>query len=58
MWTSDVQLWENLKVFSIEIIQRYQFKALKTVTNVPWFIANATSHRDFQSMLRSKKFEC
>jgi hypothetical protein len=46
IWTCGVQLWGTASNSNIEIIQRFQFKTLRTILNVPWYINNTMIHED------------
>lgn len=44
IWTYGIQLWGSASHSNVEILQRYQNKVLKTLTNAPWFTRNAEVH--------------
>ena len=46
IWTYGIQLWGTASHSNIEIIQRFQNKLLRTITNAPWFVPNEALHRD------------
>ena len=46
VWTYGIQLWGNASNSNIEIIQRYQSKALRMITDAPWFMTNDNIHKD------------
>jgi hypothetical protein len=48
IWTYGVQLWGSASVSNIEIIQRYQSKLLRKITNAPWYVSNRTLHEDLR----------
>ena len=46
IWTYGVQLWGTASNSNIEILQRYQSKTLRLLTNAPWFLNNKCIHND------------
>lgn len=48
IWTYDIQLWGTASHSNIEIIQRFQNKMLRIVTNAPWFVTNEQLHHDLE----------
>ena len=48
MWTYGIQLWGTTSNSNIEIIQRFQSKTLRMMTNAPWFVTNNTLHNDLK----------
>lgn len=46
IWTYGIQLWGTASQSNIEIIQRYQNKMLRIITDAPWFVPNEVLHRD------------
>ena len=46
VWTYGIELWGCASNSNIEIIQRYQSKILRILTNVPWYVTNHTLHSD------------
>ena len=48
VWTYGIELWGCASNSNIEIIQRYQSKLLRTLTNAPWYVTNHTLHSDLQ----------
>ena len=51
MWTYGIQLWGTAKNSNVEILQRYQSKTLRFVTQAPWFVTNAAIHKDLNICL-------
>lgn len=41
IWTYDIQLLGTASHSNIEIIQRFQFKVLETITNAPWYVTKS-----------------
>lgn len=48
IWTYGIQLWGTSSVSNIEIIQRFQSKALRKIANAPWYVSNQTLHKDMK----------
>ena len=46
VWTYGIELWGCASTSNIEIIQRYQSKMLRLITQAPWYVTNQTLHRD------------
>jgi hypothetical protein len=48
IWTYGIELWGYATKSNIAIIQRYQSKLLRTMTNTPWYVSNLTLHTDLR----------
>lgn len=48
IWTYGIELWGSASKTNIEIIQRFQTKVLRMVTNAPWYVSNEILHRDLK----------
>ncbi|KAK7871524.1 hypothetical protein R5R35_010330 [Gryllus longicercus] len=46
IWSYGIELWGTASHSNIEIIQRFQSKCLRLLSNAPWFVSNATLHKD------------
>lgn len=46
IWTYGIQLWGSACTSNIEILQRFQSKTLRTITNAPWYVSNNIIHDD------------
>lgn len=46
IWTYGIQFWGTASNSNIEIIQRFQSKMLRIITNAPWFVINEILHHD------------
>ena len=46
IWTHGIPLWGTASHSNIEILQRFQNKVLRTITNAPWYIPNSILHTD------------
>jgi hypothetical protein len=41
IWTYGIQLWGTACTSNIEIMERFQSKALRLITDAPWYVPNA-----------------
>jgi hypothetical protein len=48
IWTYGVQLWGSASNSDIEILERFQSKVLRIVTDAPWYVPNAVTKRDLK----------
>ena len=48
IWTHGITLWGTACHSNIEILQRFQNKALRTFVNAPRYIPNSLVHTDLQ----------
>jgi hypothetical protein len=48
IWTYEIELWGCAKPSNIKILQTYQSKTLRMITNVPWYVSNQTLHDDLK----------
>lgn len=48
IWTYGIQLWGCTKPSNTKIIQRLQSKALRMITDSPWYVSNYTIHNDLK----------
>ncbi len=46
VWTYGIPLWGTTKPSNREIIQRFQNKVLRVITDAPWYISNKQLHED------------
>jgi hypothetical protein len=46
IWTYGTPLWGSASTSNIELLQRFQYKVLRTVVNAPWYITNKQLHTD------------
>jgi len=46
MWTYGIELWGCASKSNIAVIQRYQSKLLRSITNAPRYVSNHTLHSD------------
>ena len=48
IWTYGLQLWGTASNSNIEILERFQSKVLRLITNAPWYVPNTIIRRDLQ----------
>jgi hypothetical protein len=48
IWTNGVQLWGSASNCNLEIVERFQSKVLRIITDAPWYVPNAVIKRDLQ----------
>jgi hypothetical protein len=48
IWTYGIQLWGMASTSNIEIMERFQSKALHLITDAPWYVPNAVIRTDLQ----------
>lgn len=48
IWTYGIQLWGCTKKTNLQMIQTFQNKVLRSITNAPWYIRNDNLHRDLK----------
>jgi hypothetical protein len=46
IWTYGVQLWGSASNSNIEILERFQAKVLRIITDAPWYVPNTVIKRD------------
>ena len=46
VWTYEIELWGCATKSDTAILQRYQSKLLRTITNAPWYVTNHTLRTD------------
>jgi len=49
VWTYGIQLWGIASNSNLEILERFQSKVLRIITDVPWYVPNAIIKRDLQT---------
>jgi len=47
-WTYGIQLWGFASNSNLEILERFQSKVLRVITDAPWYVPNAVIKRDLQ----------
>ena len=48
IWTYGIAIWGCASKSNVSVIQRYQSKLLRTITNAPWYVTNQTLHSDLR----------
>jgi hypothetical protein len=48
IWSYGIQLWGTASTSNIEILERFQSKALRIIVNAPWYVPNNHICRDLQ----------
>jgi hypothetical protein len=48
IWAYGTQVWGTAAPSNISIIQRFQSKMLRTITDAPWYVTNQMLHQDTQ----------
>jgi hypothetical protein len=48
IWTYGIQLWGTASTSNIEILERFQSKALRLLVDAPWYVHNHRIRRDLQ----------
>jgi hypothetical protein len=46
IWTYGIQLWGTASTSNIEILERFQSKALRMIVDAPWYVPNTLIRRD------------
>jgi hypothetical protein len=50
IWTYGIKLWDKASTSNIEILERFQYKALCTIVDAPWYVPNTVIGRDLQTL--------
>jgi hypothetical protein len=48
IWTYGIELWGTASISNIEILERFQSKALGMIVDAPWYVPNTLIRRDLQ----------
>jgi hypothetical protein len=48
IWTYGIQLWGTASTSNIEILERFQSKALRMIVDAPWYVPYTHIRRDLQ----------
>jgi len=48
VWTYGIQLWRTASNSNLEILQRFQSKVLRIITDAPWYVPNTIIKSDLQ----------
>jgi hypothetical protein len=59
IWTYGVWLWGSASNSNLEILERFQSKVLRIITDTPWYVANVVIKCDLQVLsVRQKERNC
>jgi hypothetical protein len=48
IWTYGIQLWGTASTSNIDILERFQSKALSMIVDASWYVPNTVIRRDLQ----------
>jgi len=48
IWTYGIQLWGTVSNSNIDILERFQSKVVRIITDAPWYVPNAVIKHDLQ----------
>jgi hypothetical protein len=48
IWTYGIHLWGSASFSNIEILERFQAKVLRMITDAPWYVPNTVLRQDLQ----------
>jgi hypothetical protein len=48
IWTYGIQLWGTASTSNMEILERFQSKALRMIVDAPWYVPNTVIRRNVQ----------
>ena len=48
IWTYGVQLWGSASNSNLDILERFQSKVLRIITDAPWYVPNKVIRRDLK----------
>jgi hypothetical protein len=48
IWSYAIQLWGTTSNSNIEILERFQSKALRLIVNAPWYVPNFVIRKDLR----------
>jgi hypothetical protein len=48
IWTYGIQVWGTASTSNIEILERFQSKALRMIVDASWYVPNTVIRRDLQ----------
>jgi hypothetical protein len=58
IWTYGIQLWGTASTSNIGILERFQLKALRLITDAPWYVPTAIIQRDLQVPSVKEEIHC
>jgi hypothetical protein len=48
LWTYGIHLWGSASISNIEILEHFQWKGLRMITDAPWYVPNTVLRQDLQ----------
>jgi hypothetical protein len=48
IWAYGIQLWGSTSISNIKILERFQAKVLRMITDAPWHVPNTVLRQDLQ----------
>jgi hypothetical protein len=48
IWTYSIKLWGTASTSNIEILERFQLKALRMIVDAPWYVPKTLIQQDLQ----------
>jgi hypothetical protein len=58
IWTYRIQLWGMASTSNIEILQRFQSKAMRMIVDAPWYVPNTVIRRDLKIPTVKEEIRC
>jgi hypothetical protein len=58
MFYYEIQLWGTASISNIEILERFQSKALRMTVDTPWYVPNTVIRRDLQIPTVKEEIRC
>jgi hypothetical protein len=58
IWTYGIQLWGSASTLNIEILERFQSKALRKIADAPWYVPNVILRQDLKISLVKEEIRC
>jgi hypothetical protein len=58
IWTYSIQLWGTASTSNIEILERFQSKALHMIVDAPWYVPNTLIRRDLHISTVKEEIRC
>jgi hypothetical protein len=58
IWIYGIQLWSMAFTSIIEILERFQSKALRMIVDAPWYVPNTVIQRDLQIPTVKEEIHC
>jgi hypothetical protein len=58
IWNYGIQLWGTASTSNIEILERFESKALRMIVDAPWYVLNTVIRRDLQTPTAKEEIRC